>query len=523
MKRHRFARSLAGAVLCSLLAFKLDPGVVSASPAPSQPAASPSTTAPTAPPAPTPPDGAPKAPVIPSAAEVKGVYLTAWNAANPAFLEGILGLIDRTELNALVVDVKDDSGRVTIATDEATAVAAGAVVPFLPDPRAFTDGLHARGIYAIARIVVFKDPIVAPAHPDWAVHHASGGIWRDWNGVAWLNPYSREAWDYVIRVARAAAEAGFDEIQFDYVRFPTDGDLSATRYPGADGRPYEQVVADFLAHARAELAPLGVLVSADVFGLVTSARDDMGIGQRLEESAGAVDYLSPMLYPSHYERGNLGLPNPNAMPYETVFRSLEDARERIAAAGLSERTAVRPWLQDFSLGHTYGPAEVRAQIQATYDAGYSSWLLWNAANVYTEAALVAGDTASPCCLPAAEVGAGVTVHLDGRQLTFDDVEPFIARSTGQVLVPVRALATALGGTVEWEAASRTARITLGKRTIAVTVGSAGALVDGRPVDLTQPAVLWQGRTLVPLRFVVEGLGARVDWDGAAHRVLMTSR
>ena len=459
-------------------------------------------------------------PVIPAAAEVKGVYLTAWNAGNPDFLKGILDLIDRTELNAVVVDVKDDSGRVTIATDEATAVAAGAVRPFLTDPRAFTADLHGRGIYAIARIVAFKDPIVAPANPDWAVQHASGGIWRDWNGVAWLNSCSREAWVYVIRIARAAAEAGFDEIQFDYVRFPTDGDLSATRYPGLDGRAYAQVVADFLAHAREELAPYGVLVSADVFGLVTSVRDDMGIGQRMEEVAGAVDYVSPMLYPSHYEKGNLGLPDPNAMPYETVYRSLVDARDRIRAAGLDHRTAVRPWLQDFSMGYDYGPDEVRAQIRATYDAGYTSWLLWNAANRYTAAALLQGDTVPPRSLPPSEVGAPVTVLLNGQPVAFTDVTPFVARSTGQTLVPLRDMATMLGGRVDWDAGTGTARIVLGNRMIAVTPGKAEALVDGRPVALSQPAVLWQGRTLVPLRFVSQEFGATVEWDGTTRRVLI---
>ena len=500
MRRHRFVRNLAAVVACSLCAFALSPASAGAAGAATGPL---------------------QAPLIPAPYEVKGVYLTAWNAGNPDFLQSILDLIDRTELNAVVVDVKDDSGRVTITTDEATAQAAGAVRPFIPDPRAFTRDLHSRGIYAIARIVAFKDPIVAPVHPDWAVQQAGGGIWRDWNGVAWLNPYNREAWDYVVRVARAAAEAGFDEIQFDYVRFPTDGDLNATRYPGADGRPYEQVVAEFLAYARQQLAPLGVLVSADVFGLVTSVQDDMGIGQRLEESAAAVDYLSPMLYPSHYEKGNLGLPNPNAMPYETVYRSLVDARERIGAAGLGSRTAVRPWLQDFSLGHPYGPAEVRAQIQATYDAGYTSWLLWNAANVYTEGALHPGDTAPARCLPPSEVGEAVTILLEGQPLRFDDVAPFVARSTGQTLVPVRALATAVGGTVEWEGETRTVRIVLGGQQIALTPGSTSALVDDRPVALSQPAVLWQGRTLVPLRFVAEGFGAQVTWDNATRSVRIT--
>lgn len=498
MRLTRLSRRLSAVLVCSLLAL-----VVGTSPAGALS-----------------PPSVMVAPLVPAPSEVKGVYLTAWNAANPGFLAGILNLIDRTELNAVVVDVKDDSGRVTIATDEATAVAAGAVRPFLTDPQAFTADLHERGIYAIARIVAFKDPIVAPANPDWAVHSAGGGIWRDWNGVAWLNPYNREAWDYVIRIARAAAEAGFDEIQFDYVRFPTDGDLSATRYPGADGRAYQQVVADFLAHAREELAPYGVLVSADVFGLVTSVRDDMGIGQRLEEIAGATDYVSPMLYPSHYERGNLGLPNPDAMPYETIYRSLVDARDRILAAGLDTRTAVRPWLQDFSMGHTYGADEVRAQIQATYDAGYTSWMLWNAANQYTEAALLSGDTAPARHLPPSEVGAPVTVSLNGRTVAFTDVVPFVARSTGQTLVPLRDMATMLGGTVDWDAMTGTARIRLGGRTIAVSPGQADALVDGRPVVLTQPAVLWQGRTLVPLRFVSQAFGASVDWDGEARHVMI---
>lgn len=499
MRRTSLTRRLSALLACFLLALSVPPAPAGAA---------------------DPPSPAPVAPLIPAASEVKGVYLTAWNAGDPAFLDGILDLIARTELNAVVVDVKDDSGRVTIATDEATATQAGAVRAFLRDPKAFTADLHRRGIYAIARIVAFKDPIVAPARPDWAVRHASGGIWRDWNGVAWLNPYNREAWDYVIRIARAAAEAGFDEIQFDYVRFPTDGDLSATRYPGSDGRDYAAAVADFLAHAREELAPYGVLVSADVFGLVTSVRDDMGIGQRLEEIAGAVDYVSPMLYPSHYERGNLGLSNPNAMPYETVHRALSDARDRILAAGLDSRTAVRPWLQDFSMGYPYGPDEVRAQIRATYDAGYSSWLLWNAANRYTAAALQAGDTAPPRSLPPSEVGEAVTVVLNGRTVTFTDVAPFVTRSTGRTLVPLRDLAAALGGRVDWDAATGTARITLGSRTIAVTPGSAEAQVDGQPVVLSQPAVLWQGRTLVPLRFVSQAFGAQVDWDGAARRVLI---
>jgi len=271
-----------------------------------------------------------------------------------------------------------------------------------------------------------------------------------------------------------------------------------------------------------------VPVSADVFGLVTSAGDDMGIGQRLEESAGAADYVSPMLYPSHYESGNLGLPDPDAAPYQTVYRSLVDARERIAAAGLDGAAGVRPWLQDFTWGHEYGPDEVRAEIQATDDAGYTGWLLWNAANVYTEAALLPEDAPAPApeqppyLLPADEVGDPVTVELDGRPLAFEDVQPFVARSSGQTLIPVRAVAQALGAAVEWDQFSRTAFFRREGRIIQVTAGEAQARVNGSPVSLGQPAVLWQDRTLVPLRFLAEGFGAQVDWDGAARRVIIRS-
>lgn len=455
---------------------------------------------------------------VPAPNQVKGIYLTAWNAADPSTYGDILALLKTTELNALVIDYKDDSGRITFASDDAVARAAGAVQPYIADPQAFLADLKARGVYTIARIVAFKDPIAAPAYPGLAVHRTGGGLWRDWNEVAWLNPYSHGAWEYVVSIAKGAAKAGFDEIQFDYVRFPTDGDLDATVYPGEDDRPYEQVVADFLAYARSELNPLGVTVSADVFGLVTSAWDDMGIGQHLEEAAGAVDFVSPMLYPSHYEAGNLGLSNPNAMPYQTVYRSLTDARERIAAAGLDGRAAVRPWLQDFSWGYDYGPEEVRAQIQATYDAGYTSWLLWNAANVYTEAALLPEEAPPAYLLPAEEVGDPVTVVLDGKPLLFPNAEPFIARSTGRTLVPLRAVAEALGAAVDWDQATRTAVVRLGGKTVRVTVGEIRAHVGDAAVVLEQPAVLWQGSTLVPLRFLTEGLGARVVWDAAARRV-----
>ncbi len=324
---------------------------------------------------------------MPERPVVRGIYLTSYSVSNEAKLQELIDLTDRTELNAMVINVKDDWGNITFETDLAISREAGAVHPDLGDAKRLTARLKEKGIYTIARVVTFKDAWVPRTRPEMAVARVGGGVWADYNDVTWLNPYSKEAWDYVVSVAKEAAKAGFDEIQFDYVRFPTDGNLDTIVYPGKDDRAREQVIADFLDYARRELRPYRVWVSADVFGLVTSIPDDMGIGQLLEPASAAIDIISPMVYPSHYIPGNLGVANPNAMPYETVYNSMLDAKERWEKAGLTGQITMRPWLQDFSWGHPYGPAEVRAQIQATYDAGYSEWLLWNAANEYTEAAL----------------------------------------------------------------------------------------------------------------------------------------
>lgn len=324
---------------------------------------------------------------LPPKVQVKGIYLTAYSAKNPKTFGELVGLVDRTELNAMVINVKDDWGYITIDMDHPLAQAAGAIDPQFKDGKEFTAFLRSKGIYSIARVVTFKDSFVPKYRPEMATASTRGGIWRDYNEVSWLNPYDKGAWDYLVKVGKAAALAGFDEIQFDYVRFPTDGNMSLLTYPGKDSREQMQVIADFLTYARKELRPYGVWVSADVFGLVTSLYDDLGIGQHLEEISEGVDIISPMVYPSHYIPGNLGLSSPNAMPYETVYRSMLDAKGRWEKAGQTGKVVMRPWLQDFSWGHPYGPKEVRDQIQATYDAGYNEWILWNAANVYTEAAL----------------------------------------------------------------------------------------------------------------------------------------
>ena len=238
--------------------------------------------------------------------------------------------------------------------------------------------LNQHGIWPIARIVVFKDPFLSRKKPELAVKSKSGDLWRDQKGMTWVDPNSRQVWKYNVNVAKEAIELGFQEIQFDYVRFTSDGQISQCVYPFTDGAKKEDVIRDFLAYASGELKPLGVEVSADIFGLVTSADGDLGIGQRLEKVAQNVDIVSPMVYPSHYARGSFGIANPDLKPYETVLRGLTDARKRLDGTAVQ----IRPWLQDFSLGNHYGREQVQAQIKAVKDAGLSEWIFWNPSNRY---------------------------------------------------------------------------------------------------------------------------------------------
>lgn len=315
---------------------------------------------------------------------VRGIYLTGYTAGSATRVDELIKLIDETELNAVVIDVKDDSGQVTYATDapELRAIP-GAVSGKIKDIDALMGQLAAHDIYPIARIVTFKDSVFASAHPEFAVKHSDGSVWRDRTGQGWLNPYKKENWEYALAVARDAVRHGFREIQFDYVRFPSDGKVRDMVFPGADERSHKEVIRDFLKYAREQLAPLGVYVSADVFGLVTAAVDDLTIGQQYEDIVANVDYVCPMVYPSHYGPGNYGLADPDSAPYETVLKAMQDAIRRRAEG----QAIIRPWLQDFSLRHHYGPAEVRAQIQAVYDAGLNEWILWNPFNKYTVDAL----------------------------------------------------------------------------------------------------------------------------------------
>jgi len=312
---------------------------------------------------------------------VKGIYVSARTALNTDIMDGLIHLVQDTEINSMVIDIKDVTGTVYLPVNlvpeagEISAVNTGS-----SDLPRVIDGLKDKGVYLIARIVVFKDPVLASKKPDLVVTTPTGKVWRDYKGLAWVDPYNKAVWDYNILLARAAVEIGFDEVQFDYVRFPSDGPMKTARYPADSGLSKEANIGEFLIYARKALAGMNIPLSADIFGLVCSAQGGLGIGQNLELASEGVDYLSPMVYPSHYAPGTFGIPDPNKDPYGIVFRSLSDAMDRLQGKNVH----LRPWLQDF---YQYTPEDIRAQIKAVYDAGAEEWILWNSKCRYTEQGL----------------------------------------------------------------------------------------------------------------------------------------
>ena len=328
--------------------------------------------------------------------EIRGVHVTGPLMSLPGKFQQYLAL-KRYGLNTVEVDVKDETGNVAFVKGApAIAVKDGAARGYY-DARAVAAQARRAGVYLIGRVVTFEDPITAVAHPELAVHRSDGSLWHTNGGLAWLNPYSRAAWRYDVDVAVAAAKAGFDEIQFDYVRFPSDGDLSIIRYPGAHPQPMKATIAAFLAYAASRLHSLGVRVSVDVFGL--AATHDLGIGQYPAQVGKVVDAIYPMTYPSHYRPGEFNLPDPNAAPGATVRDSLRDFRTQLTG----RKALLVPWLQDFSLGRTYNFADVAAQIASARALDAGGFMLWNASGLYTVRALRRGSPPPLPVLPAPQL------------------------------------------------------------------------------------------------------------------------
>jgi hypothetical protein len=322
-------------------------------------------------------------PTVPRAypREVRGVHVTMG-------LAGLEGKIDEYvalksyRLNTIEVDIKDENGKVGFVSSPTPKLARqiGSAQPFF-DVQSVVEKVHAAGMYLIGRAVVFEDPLLASARPELAVLRPDGSRWSNNAGLGWVNPYDQRVWRYVVAVGAAAAKAGFDEIQFDYVRFPSDGDLSQIVYRHKRTEPKGTTIARFLRYASAQLHPLGVRVSADVFGL--AATHDLGIGQVPKRVAPYLDALYPMVYPSHFSSGEYGIEQPDAYPGRTVARALLDFRRQLKGKG----TTLIPWLQDFSLGRPYTLIEVTDQIAAARRQHTGGFMLWNPEGLYTREAL----------------------------------------------------------------------------------------------------------------------------------------
>lgn len=325
---------------------------------------------------------------VPTPDAVKAVYFTSWAAGTPSFQKSMWNILDgSTEINSIVIDVKDYSGRIGYIVDDPRfndplIDAAGSAQDRIPDIERFISALHAKGIYTIGRIQVFEDPFVLNVHPDWYVLDSrTGKPWKDAGGAYWLDPDSHGAWNYIVAIAKQAYAVGFDEINFDYTRFPSDGDVSDTIIAKSASTTKAEVIKSFFSYLHDELSPLGIPISVDLFGQTTSEISDMGIGQLIENAFPYFDFVDPMVYPSHFINGFQGYAKPALHPYEVVKYSMDQGVIRALAAS-STPSKLRPWLQAFDLGAVYTPAMVDAQKQATYDAGLNSWLLWNAGAIY---------------------------------------------------------------------------------------------------------------------------------------------
>ena len=417
--------------------------------------------------------------------KVKGIYVSG-PMAGTAGMDNLIALVDRTELNALVIDVKNDDGYLTCELDVPLAEQIGSEKHYIKDLPALVQTCKEKNIYLIARVVAFKDPILAEKMPEWSLHNSDGSIFRDKSGLAWVNPYRKEVWEYLASVGEAAIKAGFDEVQYDYVRFSTDSRMKQVDFgDSTKGRTKTEAISGFTLYASERIHAVGGRISADVYGVVIDSEEDQQIvGQNYVEMSRSLDAISPMIYPSHYGPYNYQIPVPDAQPYDTVLAAMQASKMVLAgldpktgkkpvsadvsgndavdaaiaggeavsgnnaadAAADSQSTSgttavsgndaaqnaenaqaakgaqaaedaaaktfalskeeiaqldpttgvqatVRPWLQDFTAtwvkGHiSYGPEEIRAQIQAVYDAGYEEWILWNAANRYTEGGLL---------------------------------------------------------------------------------------------------------------------------------------
>ncbi|MBX4197903.1 putative glycoside hydrolase [Candidatus Parcubacteria bacterium] len=347
---------------------------------------------------------------MPVPAQVKSLYMTSCVAGTKQFRADLVAILDTTELNSIVIDIKDFTGFLSFRPEDPALKGFLSSRCYAPDMKEFIALLHEKGVYVIGRITVFQDPAFVKQYPEFAVRRASdGGIWADRKGINYLDPGAKGVWDHIVAISKESYAIGFDELNFDYIRFPSDGNMSDIAFPHSLGRSKQEVLEGFFSYLNSQLKPIGVMMSADLFGMTATNYDDLNIGQVLERALPYFDFVAPMVYPSHYPPNFNGWPNPNLVPYEIIKYSMDRAVARTIATTTRIKTfgstpiastspqlyskpafsqyKLRTWIQDFDYGGNYDIPEVKAQIQATYDAGLNSWMLWAPSNRYTLGAL----------------------------------------------------------------------------------------------------------------------------------------
>lgn len=359
----------------------------------------------------------PIVPHIPPPSSMRAIYISSWVASQKEWREKLIKFIEKSEINSVIIDVKDYSGYVSFDTKDPYIKNLNTEQIRVKDMKEWLAELHKRGVYTIARITVFQDPIYANAHPKEAVQTKQGTVWTDKHKLAYVDVASKPFWTYIVHIAKAAEQTGFDEVNFDYIRYPTDGNLKNIQFPLSgpsvlikDSRLYtatrntttspntgtknvasrrisarEKHLSEFFIYLRQELKNLGIPMSADVFGMTMTNYDDVGIGQVLESIEPNFDYIYPMVYPSHYPPGFNKIAKPAEHPYEIVHYAMKHGAERLIKKGKNPNK-LRPWLQDFNLGAKYDAAKIQAQIKATRDANLTGYLIWDPRNKYTQEA-----------------------------------------------------------------------------------------------------------------------------------------
>ena len=319
---------------------------------------------------------------------VKAIYMSSWVAGNRKLRDNLISIIDKTEINSVVIDIKDYTGMVSFEVSNPKLKEFNSSEERIPNIKEFLGMLHDKNIYVIGRISSFQDSYLVKTHPQFAVKNKVGSVWKDRKGISWLDASAKPVWDYLALIGQESYGVGFDELNFDYIRFPSDGNMNDIAFPFSQGKSKSVALKEFFAFLDKTFRAKNIPISADLFGMTTSNNDDLGIGQILGDALQHFDFVAPMVYPSHYPTNFLGYKSPASKPYEVIKFAMDSAVKK-AELATSSPTKLRPWLQDFSMGGVdYTPEMVRAQMKATYDSGLDSWMLWNASNVYTQEALL---------------------------------------------------------------------------------------------------------------------------------------